>query len=261
MKTRVLIILGVVFIGIFSFVALDNLSIISSFFQTSFPAYVKNNPISHYFMILDLQNTKEYVAFASKFPIYDEGVIHTGSVLEYKVTANSNQTDNLLILDLKYYVHNDKIGVSVQCSALGPEGVFHISPNNSYDDRVINFIEHTDCLEKTTNDYLDTNLTSSIRIQTDKEIYNTHDIIIISGSVDQMIPDAEMIISISNPLGNIIAISQTSVVDDRFVGRFQIDGPLWEQNGIHTISVRYGEENTVKTKFLFLSDLSPDELL
>ncbi|QLH10833.1 hypothetical protein [Nitrosarchaeum sp. AC2] len=261
MKTKLLMLLGIVFIGIFFIIALDNLSSISSFFQTSFPAHVKNNPLSHHFMISDLQNTKEYMVFASKFPIYDEGIIHTGSVLEYKVTASNNQTDNLLILDLKYYVHNDKIHADIRCSVLGPDGIFHISPNNSYDDRVINFIEHTDCLEKTANNSLDTNLTSSIRIQTDKETYNTHDVIVISGSVDQMIPDAKMIISISNPLGNIIAISQASVVDDRFVGRFQIDGPLWEQNGIYTISVRYGEENTVKTEFLFLSDLSPDELL
>jgi hypothetical protein len=261
MKTRTLIIIiAIISSGIFV-VVLTDLSSLSSFFYYSLPEYVKNNPISHHFMVLDLQNTNEYRAFASKFPIYDEGIIHTGSVLEYKVIANSNQTDNLLVLDLKYDVHNDKIRANVHCSALGDEGVFHISPNNSYDDRVMNFIEHTDCLEKTTNDSLDTNLTSSIRIQTDKEIYNTHDVIVISGSVDQMIPDAEMIISISNPLENIIAISQTSVVDDRFVGRFQIDGPLWEQNGIYTISVSYGDENTVKTEFLFLSDLSPDDLL
>ncbi len=260
MKTRLLIVIGFVLIGIFSFVVLDNISYISSFFYTSFPAYVKNNPISHHFMILDVQNTKEYRAFDSKFPIYDEGIVRTGSALNYKVTASSNQTDNLLILDFIYHAHNDKIRSDVRCSVLGPEGIFHISPDNSFDDRVINFIEHTDCLEKTTNDYFNTNLTSPIRIQIDKEVYNTNDVIVLSGSTDRMIPDTEIMMTISDPLENIIAISQTSVVDDKFVGRFQIDGQLWEQNGIYTITVQYGEK-IAKLEFLFLSDLDPDKLL
>ncbi len=260
MKTRLLIIIGIVLIGIFSFVILDNLSNISTFFHTSFPVYVKNNPISHHFMILDIQNTKEYSTFDSKFPIYHEGIISTGHLLEYKVTANNNQTDNLLILDFKYNVHNDKIRTYVSCSVLGPEGVFHIAPDNSFDDRVINFIEHTDCLEKTANDYLNTNLTSPIRIHLDKEVYNTNDVIVLSGSTDRMIPDTEIIMTISDPLENIIAISQTSVVDDKFVGRFQIDGPLWEQNGTYTITVHYGEKSA-ELEFLFLSGLDPDKLL
>jgi len=82
MKTRLLMIVGIVIVGIFSFVVLDNTSVVSSFFQTSFLTHVKNNPASHHFMILDLQNTDEYKAFASKFPIHDEGIISTGSVLE-----------------------------------------------------------------------------------------------------------------------------------------------------------------------------------
>lgn len=77
-------------------------------------------------------------------------------------------TGNLLVLDLKYFVHSDKIRADIHCSVLGDKGVFHVSPDNSFDDRVMNFIENTDCLEKTANYSLDTNLTSPIRIQTDK---------------------------------------------------------------------------------------------
>jgi len=117
-----------------------------------------------------------------------------------------------LVLDLKYYVHDDKIRADISCSVPGDKGIFHVSPDNSFGDKVMNFIENTDCLQKTANNSLDTNLTSSVRIHTDKEVYNTHEIIVVTGSVDKNIPNAEMILSISNPLGNIIAISHTGVV-------------------------------------------------
>jgi hypothetical protein len=107
-----------------------------------------------------------------------------------------------------------------------------------------------------------TSAISSIHLQTSKDVYNTNDVVMISGYVDRILHDTPITIVISDPLENIVTISQVEVVDDKtFVEYFQIGGPLWEQNGKYTVTVRYGEKNTAETTLLFLSDLDPDKLL
>ncbi|MCV0366356.1 MAG: hypothetical protein K5798_03695 [Nitrosopumilus sp.] len=103
---------------------------------------------------------------------------------------------------------------------------------------------------------------SKIHFQTDKEVYNTGDIIMISGYVDRILYDTPITIVLANPLEDIVTIAQVTVDDDKtFVEYFKIGGSLWVQNGIYTATVRYGEKNIAETNFMFLSDLDPDDLL
>jgi len=103
---------------------------------------------------------------------------------------------------------------------------------------------------------------SPIHIQTNKEVYNTNDVIMISGYVDRVLDNIAMTVVISDPLENIVTIAQIEVANDKtFVEYFKIGGSLWKQNGFYTVTVHYGEKNVSETTFTFLSDLDPDGLL
>ena len=121
-------------------------------------------------------------------------------------------------------------------------------------------LEHHE--DKTMNDVMQKELekrimmeTSSISLQTDREIYTQNDKIKISGSVSKKLADMPITLAIINPNEDIITIAQVNVDNDRnFAETILIGGQLWEHEGKHIIKVHYGEKNTAKTSFNFIPD-------
>lgn len=100
-----------------------------------------------------------------------------------------------------------------------------------------------------------------VHVETDKQEYHTNDVVMISGYVDDRIPDTNLTITIYNPLLDVVSILQVTISDDgTFKETLPIGGSLWEQNGIYSVSVQYGKV-TDHTDFLYLSDLESDDLL
>lgn len=102
---------------------------------------------------------------------------------------------------------------------------------------------------------------SIVHVDVDKEEYHTDDVVIISGYVENMMPNTKLNITIRNPLMNMVFVSQVTLSEDgTFTESLPIGGPLWKQNGIYSASVSYGKA-TDHTEFLYLSDLESDDLL
>ncbi|WP_278976099.1 hypothetical protein [Nitrosopumilus sp.] len=129
--------------------------------------------------------------------------------------------------------------------------------------RLLTFWNCFDYLQKIDNHYPKSTqvLQSVIRVDTDKQEYHTNDVVMMSGYVDDRIPNTPLTIIIHNPLLEVVSISQITISDDNtFVASLSIGGPMWEQNGIYSVSVQYGEA-TAHTDFLYLSDLEFEDLL
>ena len=100
-----------------------------------------------------------------------------------------------------------------------------------------------------------------VHVDVDKEEYHAGDVVIISGYVERMMPDTELNITVRNPLMDVVLVSQVTISEDRtFTESLPIGGPLWEQNGIYSVSIQYGK-TIDHTDFLYLSDLESDDLL
>lgn len=100
-----------------------------------------------------------------------------------------------------------------------------------------------------------------VHVDLDKEEYHAGDVVIISGYVERMMPDTELNITVRNPLMDVVLVSQVTISEDRtFTESLPIGGPLWEQNGIYSVSIQYGKAID-HTDFLYLSDLESDDLL
>lgn len=265
MKTRLLIITGVAIIIIFFLIATLGSSLLSDISYTLFhylPERIKNNPLTHHFVISDIHNTREYEAFVSQFTIYDEGIIHVGSGMEYKVVGKNNHTGNLLVLNFKYHPHSDKLRSDIRCSVIDAEGIAHVYPSGkSHDTKVSEFIESTDCLENE-GVVIQNKQLASIQLHTNKDTYHTNEKVMVFGSVDKITHYSKITIVISNPLENIVAIKQTNVSEEgTFSVPFQIGGTLWEQNGQYTVTAKYGGAILSKVTFVYLSDLDAGRLL
>lgn len=263
MKLKILILICIV--GIFSFIIILENLLMSDISYTLFhylPERIKNNPLTHHFVISDIHNTREYGAFTSQFTIYDEGIIHVGSGMEYKVIGKNNKTGNLLVLNFKYHPNSDKIRADIRCSVIDAEGIAHIYPSSkSHDTKVSEFIESTDCLEDG-GVVIQNKQMASIQLHTNKDTYHTNERVMVFGSADKITHYSKIIIIISNPLENIVAIKQTNVSEEgKFSVPFQIGGTLWEQNGQYAVTAKYGGVILSKITFVYLSDLDADRLL
>jgi hypothetical protein len=129
--------------------------------------------------------------------------------------------------------------------------------------RPLTFWNCLDYLQKIDNPYPKSThvLQSVVHVETDKQEYHTNDVVMISGHVDDKIPDTDLTITIRNPLLEVVSILQVTVSDDNtFVESLSIGGSMWEQNGLYSVSAQYGKA-TDYTDFLYLSDLESDDLL
>lgn len=151
MKTRLLIILGIIIVGIFIFTSLVfnvRLSDVESFVFHQLPLMIQDNPISHSLIISDIKKTQEYQKFTSTFPIYDERTMRASAyTLEYQVIAIDNQIKNFLILYFNHY-SNGKLYADLYCSLDTPlEDANLMSDGSINREKVLRYVEIANCVE------------------------------------------------------------------------------------------------------------------
>ena len=100
-----------------------------------------------------------------------------------------------------------------------------------------------------------------VHVDVDKEEYYADDVVIISGSVEGIVPDAALNITVRNHLMDVVFVSQAIISEDGTFGEsLLIGGPLWKQNVTYSVFVQHGKA-TDHADFLYLSDLGSDDLL
>lgn len=105
------------------------------------------------------------------------------------------------------------------------------------------------------------NITSVVHVGVDKEEYHTDDVVIISGYIEEIVPNTELNITVRNPLMDVVFVSQVKISEEGiFTESLPIGGSLWRHNGIYSVFAQYGTA-TNHTDFLYLSDLESDDLL
>ncbi len=104
-----------------------------------------------------------------------------------------------------------------------------------------------------------TTTTSTISVSTDKSSYTIGDTIVISSTVNPVVPGTLMTIQIFDSKNNSIQIAQINVSSDgKFTKSFLATGPLWTNSGTFTVRVQYGIQNvTAQTTFYFNAQLAP----
>ncbi|MGB9125396.1 MAG: hypothetical protein WA833_00900 [Nitrosotalea sp.] len=95
-------------------------------------------------------------------------------------------------------------------------------------------------------------------VQTDKNIYDRGDVMIISGEVRHAPSRVHLTIQIVDPNLNIVHVDQILLAQD---GRFSlivlVDGPLWKAPGNYTVIAQYGPKNiSSRTPFQFEETMS-----
>jgi len=105
-------------------------------------------------------------------------------------------------------------------------------------------------------------LEPTISVSTDKDSYNSGDLIRVSGEVAELIPDSQISLNVFEPtLGRQVEFQQLGVTADK---KFSIDllagGIQWSSNGTYTLSVLYGKGDiSAETTFQFVViDSFPD---
>ena len=95
--------------------------------------------------------------------------------------------------------------------------------------------------------------TVPITVTTDKESYADGETIIISGETRDYISGVQLTISITNPIGNRVALAQIEVGTDKtYSHEITAGGSLWKAAGTYTVKVQYGGENRAnETTFEF----------
>jgi len=92
---------------------------------------------------------------------------------------------------------------------------------------------------------------SLISVQTDDNIYDEGDIIVISGTVTTIVGSTPATLQLFSE-GNLVDIAQIVIAQDGSYSHTVIaEGPLWKKQGDYTIRVSYGEGNTAETKFSY----------
>lgn len=94
---------------------------------------------------------------------------------------------------------------------------------------------------------------SLISVQTDDNLYDEGDTIVISGIVLTKVGDTPVTLQLFSQ-GNLVDIAQISVAKDGSYSHTVIaEGPLWKNAGVYTVRVSYGEGNIAEAEF----DYSP----
>lgn len=82
---------------------------------------------------------------------------------------------------------------------------------------------------------------SQITVKIDKQRYNVGDIMIVSGSVKNVVSQVPLTLQILDPTNNLVHVEQILVTaDGRFSMPLKIEGPLWRIPGEYTLIVQYG---------------------
>ena len=95
--------------------------------------------------------------------------------------------------------------------------------------------------------------TVPISVTTDKESYADGETIIISGETRDYISGVQLTISVTNPVGNRVALAQIDVGTDKTYSHdITAGGSLWKAAGTYTVHVQYGGDNRAnETTFEF----------
>ena len=90
---------------------------------------------------------------------------------------------------------------------------------------------------------------SLISVQTDDNIYDEGDTIVISGTVTTIIGSTPATLQLFSE-GNLVDIAQIEIAQDGSYSHTIIaEGPLWKKQGDYTVKVSYGEGNTAESEF------------
>ena len=92
---------------------------------------------------------------------------------------------------------------------------------------------------------------SLISVQTDDNIYDEGDTIVISGAVTTIVGDTPATLQLFSE-GNLIDIAQIVIAQDGSYSHTVIaEGPLWKNQGDYTVRVLYGEGNIAESEFSY----------
>lgn len=79
-----------------------------------------------------------------------------------------------------------------------------------------------------------------ISASTNKASYHPGDKVIISGAVQQIVNENPVTIIVRNPIGNVYAVGQATLMNTMFENDFVINGD--SQSGVYTINMKYGNQ-------------------
>ncbi len=98
-----------------------------------------------------------------------------------------------------------------------------------------------------------------ITMNTDKSSYTLGDTIVISGSVQSVVPGTPLTIQILDSNNNLVQVAQIDVSQDgKYTDTIKAVGALWKSNGLYTVKVQYGPPNvTAQATFTFQSSITP----
>ena len=92
---------------------------------------------------------------------------------------------------------------------------------------------------------------SLISVETDSDNYDEGDTIVISGKINTMIGDTQIILQLFQE-ANLIEIAQIKVAQDgNYFHTIIAQGPLWKTQGEYIVKVTYGESNIAETVFSY----------
>jgi len=92
---------------------------------------------------------------------------------------------------------------------------------------------------------------SLISVQTDDNVYDEGDTIVISGAVTTIVGNTPATLQLLFE-GNLVDIAQITIAQDGSYSYTIIaEGPLWKKQGDYTVRMSYGERNTVESEFSY----------
>ena len=92
---------------------------------------------------------------------------------------------------------------------------------------------------------------SLISVQTDDNVYDEGDTIVISGTVTTIVGNTPATLQLFSE-GNLVDIAQIVIAQDGSYSHTVIaEGPLWKKQGDYTVRVSYGEGNIAESQFSY----------
>ena len=101
-----------------------------------------------------------------------------------------------------------------------------------------------------------------VSVWTDKADYTQEEMVMVNGKVANIVTGFAITITVTNPLNSIITVDQVDVMrDGSFATSINTAGPMWEYNGIYTISANYGSAARSNSVQIGLTDGSGDTIV
>ena len=93
------------------------------------------------------------------------------------------------------------------------------------------------------------NIPIPITVSTDKTVYDHNSIIMVSGHVDHPYPGQDVGMKVTSPSGNVVSAAQLTVDSNGdFTTKLNTGSPIWTENGVYTIYVQQGDEQSRTNK-------------